>query len=98
MVASIYAYYRELAEYQVDQSVTVPIITEGYETNEPLCAASEQLLDMMPSLTFEGSYIHTLENAEFATILTEEIQELLVGQSAEEFISDVDKSIEETNE
>lgn len=95
-VAATYAYWREIAEYQIDKSVTVPVKTDGLETNEPLCAASRQLQEMIPNLTYESKFLHTLPNTEFQTSFTEEMQKLLVGESTEDFIANVDKCIEST--
>lgn len=93
-VASVYAYNREIAEYKINNSVTVPVKTEGIETDTSLCPASEQLLEMIPNLTYESKFLHTLPNTEFATSFTEEMQKLLVGESKEDFIKNVDTSIE----
>ncbi len=95
-VAATYAYWREIAEYQINQSVTVPVKTDGFETNEPLGAGSEQLLEMIPKLTYESKFLHTLPNTEFQTSFTEEMQKLLVGESTEDFIANVNKCIEST--
>lgn len=97
-VAAVYAYNREIAEYQITNSVTVPVKTEGIETNEPLSAASQQLLEMIPNLTYESKFLHTLPNTEFATSFTEEMQKLLVGESAEDFMANVNKCIDATVE
>lgn len=98
MVAAIYAYNRQIAEYQIQNAVTVAMKTDGIETNAPLCAASEQLLEMMPKLNYESLFLHVVPNTEFAASFTEEMQKLLVGESAEEFIANVDKYIDETTE
>ena len=95
-VASVYAYNREIAEYKIDNSVTVPVKIEGIETDKPLSAASEQLLEMIPNLTYESKFLHTLPNTEFATSFTEEMQKFLVGESVDDFVKNVDKSIEST--
>lgn len=95
-VAATYAYWREIAEYQITKSVTVPVKTDGLETNEPLGAASEQLLEMIPNLTYESKFLHTLPNTEFQTSFTEEMQKLLVGESTEDFIANVNKCIDST--
>lgn len=95
-VAAVYAYNRELAEYQINNSVTVPVKTEGIQTNNPLSPASEQLLQMIPNLAYESKFLHTLANTEFATSFTEEMQKLLVGESAGDFTGNVDKCIDKT--
>lgn len=95
-VAAIYAYSRQIAEYQIQNAVTVAMKTDGIETNEPLCAASEQLLEMMPKLSYGSTFLHVVPNTEFAASFTEEMQKLLVGESTEEFIGNVDKMIEDT--
>lgn len=95
-VAAVYAYNREIAEYQVNNSVTVPVKTDGIQTNSPLCAASQELLGMIPNLTYDSKFLHTLSNTAFATSFTEEMQKLLVGETADDFTANVDKTINKT--
>lgn len=98
MIAAIYAYNRQIAEYQIKNAVTVGVKTDGLDTNSPMCAATEQLLEMMPNIQPGSKFLHVLPNAEFATSFAEEMQKLLAGESAEEFIANVDKCIESTVE
>ena len=51
---------------------------------------------MIPNLTYESKFLHTLPNTEFATSFTEEMQKFLVGESIDDFVKNVDKSIEST--
>lgn len=95
-VVAVYAYNREIAEYQINNSVTVPVKTDGIQTNQPLSAVSQELLEMIPSLTYDSKFLHTLPNTEFATSFTEEMQKLLVGETAGDFTANVDKTIENT--
>ncbi len=93
-IASMYAYNREVAEYQMTQFITAPIKTEGLELEKELDPISQKLLSVIPQQTYASKYIHTLPNTRFATTLTEEIQKLMVGESSAEFIKNVDKNIE----
>lgn len=56
----------------------------------------QTLLEKVPTYTYGSKFIHTLINTEFSADMIEELQKLLVGESAEDFIKNVDKSIEKT--
>jgi raffinose/stachyose/melibiose transport system substrate-binding protein len=95
-IASMFAYYREVAEYQQQHLITAPIRTTDLKFDKPLDPVSQRLLSVIPKLTYQSQFIHNLPNTEFATTLTEELQKLIVGESKRDFIKNVDKSIEST--
>ncbi len=95
-VAAIYCSAREQEEYTNYQNLTAPVKTEELTINADLEPIQQQLLDAMPSYTYGSQFVHVLPNTKFSTDMTEEIQKLFVGESAEDFIKNVDKSIEKS--
>lgn len=95
-VAAIYTSAREEEEYVNYQNLTAPVKTDELTINADLEPIQQQLLDAMPSYTYGSQFVHVLPNTKFSTSMTEEIQKLFVGESAEDFIENVDKSIEKS--
>jgi raffinose/stachyose/melibiose transport system substrate-binding protein len=96
--ASIYAYYRTVAEYTMNRRVEVPIKKEGFTVEQPLEPISEKLMNLLPEYSFKSRYIHTLSNVRFATTFTEELQKFVVGESVNDFIANIDRSIRTTTD
>lgn len=97
-VAAIFSENREIMEYTSKQLLTAPIRTDGLEFDSPLNAQQEKLRDLIPGMSYGSQFIHNLPNTKFSTFMIEELQKLLVGESAEDFIKNVDKSIEKYTE
>lgn len=97
-VAAIFTSTREELEYTKYQALTVPVRTDELEVEGDLAPVQEKLLSKIPEYTYGSKFIHTLLNTKFSADMIEEIQKLMVGESAEEFIANVDDSIEKTVE
>lgn len=95
-VAFLFAYYREVAQYEQKSLVTTPLRTEGLTLQNELDPISKKLLDVIPEFSYETKFLHTLPNTKFATSFTEEMQKFLVGETVEDFTANIDKSIEKT--
>lgn len=95
-VAAIFASAREEREFSHYKQLTVPVKTEELEIEGELEPLRQTLLDKVPDFTYGSKFIHTLSNTKFSADMIEELQKLLVGESAEDFIKNVDKSIEKT--
>lgn len=95
-IASLFAYYREVAEYQQQQLITAPIKTDNLKLNMPLDPVSQKLSDALPNMTYKSQLLHNLSNTKFSVALTQELQKLIVGESKEDFINNLDKSIANT--
>lgn len=95
-IAFWFSYYREVANYQTTGLITTPLITDDLTLEKDQDPISEELLTVLPNYKYETKFVHTLPNTEFSTTFTEELQKFVVGESAKEFISNVDKSIEKT--
>lgn len=97
-IAFWFAYYREVANYQATGLVTTPLRAEDLTLDKELDPISEELAEVLPNYSYKTKFVHTLPNTEFSTAFTEELQKFVVGESAEEFIANVDESIEKTVE
>lgn len=95
-VAAIFASAREEQEYSKYKLLSAPVKTENLEIEGELEDVQQKLLDIIPEITYGSKFIHTLANTKFSADMTEELQKLLVGESAEDFIKNVDKSIEKS--
>ena len=97
-VAAIFAQAREEREYSKYHLLTAPVKTDEIEIEGELAPVQEKLLSKVPEYTYGSQFVHTLANTKFSADMIEELQKLLVGESAEEFIANVDESIEKTVE
>lgn len=97
-IAFWFSYYREVANYQTTGLVTTPLRPEELTLDTELNPISKELMEVLPNYTYKTKFVHTLPNTEFSTVFTEELQKFVVGESAEEFIANVDKNIEKTTE
>lgn len=97
-VAAIFAQAREELEYSKYHLLTAPVKTDEIEIEGELAPVQEKLLSKVPEYTYGSQFVHTLANTKFSADMIEELQKLLVGESAEEFIANVDESIEKTVE
>lgn len=95
-VAAIFTSARAAQEYSEYQALTVPVQTDKIEMNAELAPVQEELLAKIPEFSYGSQFIHTLANTKFSADMIEELQKLLVGESAEDFIENVDKSIEKS--
>lgn len=95
-VAAIFASERENREFTHYKQLTVPVKTENLQVEGDLEPLRQKLLDKIPDYTYGSQFIHTLRNTKFSADMIEELQKLLVGESADDFIKNVDKSIEKT--
>ena len=95
-VAAIFASERESREFTHYKQLTVPVKTEDLQVEGDLEPLRQKLLDKIPDYTYGSQFIHTLRNTKFSADMIEELQKLLVGESADDFIKNVDKSIEKT--
>ncbi|QHQ60229.1 extracellular solute-binding protein [Anaerocolumna sedimenticola] len=95
-IAFLFAYYREVAQYEKNSLVTTPLQTDGLTLENELDPISAKLLETIPQFSYNTKFLHTLPNTKFATTFTEEMQKLLVGETKDDFIKNVDKSIEDT--
>lgn len=95
-VAALFTSVRAEAEYSQYKALTVPVRTENLEIEGELAPAQEKLLGLVPEFEYGSKFIHTLPNTKFSTDMIEELQKLMVGESAEDFIKNVDKSIEKS--
>lgn len=96
-VAAIFASSREEREYSKYKLLSAPVKTENLEVEGELADVQQKLLEIIPEITYGSKFIHTLSNTKFSADMIEELQKLLVGESAEDFIKNVDKSIEKSN-
>lgn len=97
-IGFLFAYYREVAHYETTGLVETPLKADGLKLDMELDHVSAKLQEVLPNYTFSGKFVHTLTNTEFSTTFTEEMQKFIVGESAEDFISNIDKCIERTAE
>lgn len=95
-VAGIFTAAREEREFTYYKQLTVPVKTDELQIEGELEPLRQTLLEKVPTYTYGSKFIHTLINTEFSADMIEELQKLLVGESAEDFIKNVDKSIEKT--
>lgn len=95
-VAAIFTAAREEREFTYYKQLTVPVKTDELQIEGDLEPLRQTLLDKISTYTYGSKFIHTLTNTEFSADMIEELQKLLVGESAEDFIKNVDKSIEKT--
>lgn len=95
-VAAIFAQAREEIEYSKYQLLTAPVKTDEVEIEGELAPIQEKLLSKIPDYTYGSQFVHALSNTKFSADIIEELQKLMVGESAEDFIKNVDKSIEKT--
>lgn len=97
-IAFLFAYYREVAQYQKNSLVTTPLKTDNLVLQNKLDPVSQKLLDVIGNYSYKTRFLHTLPNTKFATSFTEEMQKFLVGESKEDFSKNIDKNIEKTVE
>lgn len=95
-VAAIFTAAREEREFTYYKQLTVPVKTDELQIEGDLEPLRQTLLDKISTYTYGSKFTHTLTNTEFSADMIEELQKLLVGESAEDFIKNVDKSIEKT--
>lgn len=95
-VAAIFASAREEREFTHYKQLTVPVKAEELQIEGELEPQRQTLLEKIPNFTYGSKFIHTLANTKFSTDMIEELQKLFVGESAEDFIKNVDKSIEKS--
>lgn len=95
-VAFLFAYYREVAQYEMKSLVTTPLKTDNLVLQNELDHVSKELLEVVGNYTYATKFLHTFPNTKFATGFTEEMQKFLVGESAADFTANIDKSIEKT--
>lgn len=95
-VTFLFAYYREVAQYEQKSLVTTPLQTDGLTLQNELDPISKKLLEVIPEFSYDTKFLHTLPNTKFATSFTEEMQKFLVGETIEDFTANIDKSIEKT--
>lgn len=95
-VAASFSYWRVVAEYQKRQFVICPIKTDGLTMEEPLSPLSEKLKELAPDFSYGSAFVHNLPNTSFATGFGEEMQKFIVGESEEEFLTNIDRLVEST--
>ena len=95
-VAFLFAYYREVAQYEMSSLVTTPLKTDNLVLENELDSVSQELLEVVDQYSYGTKFLHVLPNTEFATSFTEEMQKFLVGETTEDFINNVDGLIEKT--
>lgn len=95
-VAAIFSSEREEREFTHYKQLTVPVKTEELTIEGELEPLRQTLLEKIPNFTYGSKFIHTLSNTKFSADMIEELQKLLVGESSEDFIKNVDKSIKKT--
>lgn len=97
-IAFMFAYYREVCQYQRRSLITTPLKTDNLVLENELDAMSLKLDSVIANYTCDTKFIHVFPNTKFSTSLTEEIQKFVAGESAEDFTANVDKMIEKTVE
>ncbi len=95
-IGFLFAYYREVAHYETTGLVETPLKVDGLKPNMELDHVSAKLQNALPNYTYSGKYLHVLPNTEFSTTFTEEMQKFIVGESSEDFISNIDRCAERT--
>jgi raffinose/stachyose/melibiose transport system substrate-binding protein len=83
-------------DYTYKGSVGSSADTEKITPKNPLPQMGQRLASQMSTIVFESTMLQNFPNAEFATGFAEEMQKILVGGSAADFISNVDRLIEKT--
>lgn len=87
------------AEYNYAElgNVSSAIDFEKTELIKPLPAMSQDLVKEIPNMTFDSMMLQNFPNSKFATGFAEEMQNFLVGESADNFKSNLDALINKTN-
>lgn len=91
-IAAMFASEREKEEYSKFHLLTAPVKVDELEIEGELAPLQEKLLSLIPDYTYGSQFIHALTNTKFSTDITEELQKLFAGESAEDFIKNIDKS------
>lgn len=95
-VARIIALAQSEYNFTAKGSPDVCIKTDDLQPETPLTAMGEKLVARLPSMTCDSALMHNLTNTEFSTGFFEEMQKLMVGESTEDFVANVNKLIEQS--
>ncbi len=93
-IARILAQAQAEYDYVNRNSVGSAVDTSKIAKETPLPPLGEKMATEIPNMQFESTMLQNFPNTVFATGFAEEMQKLLVGETTEEFIANLDRLID----
>lgn len=97
-VARILAEAQAEYDYSYKGSIGSSTDFEQITPENPMSEMGTRMALQIKDMSFESTMLQNFTNTEFATGFAEEMQKLLVGESAEEFTENLDSLIESSNQ
>lgn len=94
----LFRYYELVQQYSYTdfQAITTTIKTDELTTKEPMPELATKYLDDKANFSTVGScWEHSIPNKDIQAGLGEELQKLIAGESAEEFVANLEKIVED---